>query len=77
LGRSSATVHGFRSAFRDWAADTGKPADLAEAALAHAPINRVIAAYQRSDLLEARRQLMQAWADHLTGSVVVPLRILA
>jgi integrase len=74
LGHANATVHGFRSAFRDWCADTGKPADLAEAALAHAPVSRVVAAYQRSDLLEARRQLMQAWADHLTGAVVVPLR---
>jgi integrase len=60
------TVHGFRSCFRDWAADTGKPGDLAEAALAHVSGNQVQRAYQRSDLLEARRGLMSAWADYLT-----------
>jgi integrase len=62
LGHGDVTVHGFRSTFRDWCADTGKPADPAEAALAHAPASRVVAAYQRSDLLEARRGLMEAWA---------------
>jgi integrase len=60
------TVHGFRSTFRDWTADTGKPGDLAEAALAHISGNQVKRAYQRSDLLDARRGLMQAWADYLT-----------
>jgi integrase len=60
------TVHGFRSTFRDWCADTGKPGDLAEAALAHVSGNQVQRAYQRSDLLDARRGLMVAWADYLT-----------
>jgi integrase len=60
------TVHGFRSTFRDWAADTGRPSDLAEAALAHVVGNAVARAYQRSDLLDARRQLMDAWAAFLT-----------
>jgi integrase len=69
-----ATVHGFRSTFRDWCADTGKPAEVAEAALAHAPPGRVIQAYQRSDLLEQRRSLMDAWARFLLPpeSMVVP-----
>jgi integrase len=76
LGHHEITVHGFRSCFRDWAADTGKQGDLAEAALAHVVGNAVARAYQRSDLLEARRSLMQAWADFLTQppAVVVPLR---
>ncbi len=71
------TVHGFRSSFRDWAADTGKPSDLAEAALAHSPASKVVQAYQRSDLLEARRSLMDQWAAFLIrppAEVVVPLR---
>jgi integrase len=77
LGRDDLTAHGFRSTFRDWCADHGKPADVAEAALAHAPASRVVAAYARSDLLEQRRGLMDAWADFLTGepAQVVPLRV--
>lgn len=76
LGHSDIVVHGFRSTFRDWCADTGKSADLAEAALAHAPASRVVQAYQRSDLLEARRKLMADWADYLNRPTaeVVPLR---
>ena len=74
LGYGTVTVHGFRSTFRDWVADTGKPADLAEAALAHVSGSAVVRAYARSDLLEARRALMSAWADFLTNAVVVPLR---
>jgi integrase len=72
----SVTVHGFRSTFRDWAADTGKSSDLAEAALAHVVGNAVARAYQRSDLLDARRGLMDAWAAFLTQppAVVIPLR---
>ena len=52
-----ATVHGFRSSFRDWCADTGKPRELAEAALAHA-VAGVEGAYFRSDLFARRRRLM-------------------
>ncbi len=76
LGHGDVTVHGFRSSFRDWCADTGKPSDLAEAALAHTPASGVVRAYQRSDLLEARRGLMEAWATFLSrpAGVVVPLR---
>lgn len=58
-----ATVHGFRSSFRNWAADTGIDSDTAERSLAHAIRNRVQAAYERSDRLEARREVMQRWAD--------------
>ena len=61
-----ATVHGFRSSFRDWCADTGQPRELAEAALAHT-VGGVEGAYFRSDLFERRRKLMDAWAQYLTA----------
>ena len=61
------TVHGFRSSFRDWCADTGKPREVAEAALAHT-VGGVEGAYFRSDLFERRRRLMDAWAAYLTDS---------
>lgn len=54
--------HGFRSSFRVWAADSGQPRELAEAALAHS-LDKVESAYQRSTMVERRRPLMQAWAD--------------
>ena len=58
-----ATVHGFRSAFRDWAAEcTNFPSEVCEAALAHSVANKVEAAYRRGDLFEKRRKLMEAWA---------------
>jgi integrase len=72
----AATAHGFRSSFRDWAAEaTNFPREVAEAALAHAVENRVEAAYRRSDLLEKRRKLMEQWARHCAGEAgaVVPL----
>jgi len=56
-----ATVHGFRSSFRDWCADTGQPREIAEAALAHT-VGGVEGAYFRSDLFDRRRKLMDAWA---------------
>jgi len=57
------TIHGFRSAFRDWAAErTSFPRELAEKALAHALKNKVESAYQRGDLFDKRRKLMDAWA---------------
>ena len=62
-----ATVHGFRSSFRDWCADTGQPRELAEAALAHT-VGGVEGAYFRSDLFERRRKLMDAWAEYLIAS---------
>jgi integrase len=60
----SVTLHGFRSAFRDWAAETQPlvPKDVVKACLAHANGNKVDEAYQRSDLLEQRRSLMDAWS---------------
>ena len=59
------TVHGFRSSFRDWCAEqTNYPRELAESALAHVLTDKTEAAYQRGDLLEKRRKLMQAWADY-------------
>jgi integrase len=74
LGHADITVHGMRSTFRDWCADTGKQGDLAEAALAHVVGNAVVRAYQRSDLLDARRALMSQWAAFLTQppGLVVP-----
>ena len=69
LKRSDITVHGFRSTFRDWAAErTNFPREIAEAALAHAVKDKVEAAYQRGDLLEKRRKLMSAWAQHCIPS---------
>ena len=59
------TVHGFRSSFRDWCADTGKPREIAEAALAHA-VGGVEGAYFRSDVLERRRVVMDAWAGYVS-----------
>src|ERR1700733_9664000 len=57
------TAHGFRSSFRDWAAETtAHPTELVEMALAHAVSNKVEAAYRRGDLFEKRRRLMDEWA---------------
>ena len=61
--RADATMHGLRSTFRDWAAETGVQDVLAEKQLMHAFGSAVVQAYQRSDLLEQRRPVMQAWAD--------------
>lgn len=55
--------HGFRSTFRDWAAENGYDRDLAERAIAHKVAKKTESAYQRSKLIEQRRPLMQAWAD--------------
>lgn len=65
--KSKLTVHGFRSSFRMWAADHGYPQELAESALAHIVKDKTEAAYQRGDLLERRRTMMQAWADYVSG----------
>jgi integrase len=67
---SSETVHGFRSSFRDWAAEqTAYPSDVIEMALAHKIANKVEAAYRRGDLFEKRRQLMADWAVFCAGKV--------
>jgi integrase len=66
------TVHGFRSTFRDWCAEqTSYPREVAEAALAHALKDKTEAAYQRGDLFEKRRKLMDSWASYcLKGKAV-------
>ena len=79
MGRGDLTAHGFRSTFRDWAAETGRPADIAEAALAHVVGDKTVAAYQRGDLLDRRRRLMDQWAEFCgrvapEGGEVVALR---
>ena len=62
----AAVPHGFRSSFRDWAAEeTNHPREVVEAALAHAVGNQTEAAYARSDLFERRRRLMDEWAGYL------------
>ena len=63
-----AVPHGFRSSFRDWAAErTDVPREVCELALAHVNSDRVEAAYRRSDLFERRRELMTDWADYVGG----------
>jgi integrase len=63
-----ATVHGFRSTFRDWAAEqTSYPNELCEIALAHVVSDKTEAAYRRGDMLEKRRRLMADWADYCGG----------
>ena len=68
----SAVPHGFRSSFRDWCGDTGQPREVAEAALAHTIRNKAEAAYARTDLLERRRAVMQAWSDYLASGRSFP-----
>ncbi len=76
MGRGDLTAHGFRSSFRDWCADAGQPADIAEAALAHAIGDKTVAAYHRTDLFDPRRKLMADWATYLArpSADVVALR---
>ena len=69
-----ATVHGFRSTFRDRCAETGKPREIAEAALAHT-VGGVEGAYFRSDLYARRRVLMDQWASFLTGTEAKVVRL--
>jgi integrase len=77
INRHDVTVHGFRSTFRDWAAEqTNYPRDVAEMALAHAIGDKVEAAYRRGDLIEKRTRLMAEWAKHCgiiakSGNVVL------
>ena len=61
----ASTLHGFRSSARSWMAETGVPAEVAEACLAHVPRSQVVQAYQRSDLLTRRAEVMQAWGEYL------------
>ena len=64
----NAVPHGFRSSFRDWCGESGQSRELAEAALAHTIRNKPEAAYARTDLLEGRRGLMEAWSGYLAGA---------
>ena len=79
MKRADITVHGFRSTFRDWAAETtAYPNHVVEMALAHAIPSGVEAAYRRGDLFEKRRRLMDEWAAFCASpsrvGEVVPLR---
>lgn len=81
MQRGDITAHGFRSTFRDWAAErTAYPNEVCEMALAHAVGNAVEAAYRRGDLFDKRRRLMADWASYCTTpatvaeEVVVPIR---
>ena len=61
----ASTLHGFRSSARSWMAESGVPAEVAEACLAHVPRSQVVQAYQRSDLLSRRAKVIQAWCNYL------------
>ena len=62
MQRSDLTAHGFRSTFRDWCAEaTSYPREVAEAALAHVLRDKTEAAYQRGDMMDKRRRLMNDW----------------
>jgi integrase len=79
MNRGDITAHGFRSTFRDWAAErTNFANEVAEMALAHAVDNKTEAAYRRGDLFEKRRRLMGAWAEfcgeHGQHRNVIPLK---
>ena len=79
MGRDDITVHGFRSTFRDWAAQrTNHPREIAEMALAHVVEDKVEAAYRRGDPFEKRRKLTVAWGSYCAAPAkaarVVPIR---
>lgn len=67
MGRDDIVPHGFRSTFRDWAAERGYPDAIAEAALAHSVSDAVIAAYKRTTFFELRKKLMDDWAAFATS----------
>ena len=79
MGRTDLTAHGFRSTFRDWAAEcTNYPREVAEMALAHTVGDKVEAAYRRGDLFEKRRRIMDEWAKYCeifpASKTVVPIQ---
>lgn len=79
MGRDDLTVHGFRSTFRDWAAEqTAYANEMLEMALAHAVSDKTEAAYRRGDMVEKRRRLMRDWAEYCSKPAakgnVVPMR---
>ena len=65
-----ATLHGMRSSFADWCAETGVAFDVAELSLGHAFGSKVARAYRRTDQFEARRGIMQAWGEYIEGETV-------
>jgi integrase len=77
LGRSE-TVHGMRASFRTWAAEqTSFPREVIEVCLAHTVGDLTERSYQRGDLIDRRRRIMEAWSDFLsrpTDAAVIPLR---
>jgi integrase len=78
MGRGDLTVHGFRSTFRDWAAERTKfPSEVAEMALAHTVGDKVEAAYRRGDLFERRRRIMAEWAKFCTMQVASQHKVVA
>jgi integrase len=85
MDRADLTVHGFRSTFRDWAAErTNFPNEVVEMALAHVVENKAEAAYRRGDLFDKRRRLMDLWAEYCasgsrvgTVSPITSARVLA
>jgi integrase len=78
IGRGDLTAHGFRSTFRDWAAErTSFPAEVAEMALAHTVGDKVEAAYRRGDLFQKRRQLADAWARYCAAPPVPAGKVVA
>lgn len=80
MDETHCTVHGFRSTFRDWAAEiTNYPRDMAEMALAHSVGDKVEAAYRRGDMLKKRFKMMNDWAlycasERKDSNVIVPIR---
>jgi integrase len=80
MKRADITSHGFRSTFRDWAAERGYQDPVAEAALAHSVPDAVVAAYKRTTFFEMRKKMMDDWAAFATsdpakaGDNVVELR---
>jgi integrase len=67
--RNDITMHGMRSTFRNWCAESGVQDTVAETCLMHSVGNQVVQAYLRSDLLDQRRAVMQAWADTVLGTI--------
>jgi len=75
MGYTDITVHGFRSTFQDWAEEYGEyPEVFVDKAIAHKTTNKARRAYQRGDMLERRRKMMEHWSKYCTGSsaTVVP-----
>ncbi|MOA40200.1 integrase [compost metagenome] len=73
IDREGLTMHGFRSTFRDWAAErTNYPREVCEMALAHKIADGAEAAYWRGDIFEKRRELMADWAHYATTPPVIP-----